>query len=341
MFDKIYFYKIIKELLEIDSPTGFTTNAINKVKDYALELGYDFSTTKKGNGLIKINNNSEKTIGLTAHIDTLGLMVRSINKDGTLEVVTLGAPIIPTLDGEYCKIITRDNKVFTGTILSKSPAAHVYIDATTLPRTIENICVRIDEVVKTKEDVQNLNIGTGDFVCIDTKTTITESDFIKSRFLDDKLSVCIIFTVLKYLKDKKIKLKHNLNIYISTYEEEGHGMAFIGDKLDELLAIDMGCVGLDLNCTEFDVSICAKDSSGPYDFHMTNKLIKLAKDNKLSYAVDIYPRYKSDISAALASGNDFKGALIGSGVQASHGMERTHYQGALNTMNLILLYIKD
>lgn len=341
MFDKEYLYKIIKELFAIDSPSGFTINAIQKIKEYTEELGYNFTTTKKGNAIIKINSNkkSEKTMGLTAHVDTLGLMVRSINENGTLEVVAIGGPLIPTLDGEYCKIITRENRVFTGTILSKSPAAHVYPDATTLPRTLENMCIRIDEVVKSREDVEKLNIGTGDFVCIDTKTTITEADFIKSRFLDDKLSVCIIFTILKYLKDNKIELKCNLNIYISTYEEVGHGMSFIGDELDELLAIDMGCIGLDLNCTEFDVSICAKDSSGPYDFQLTNKLIKLAKDNNLNYAVDIYPKYSSDVSAARNSGNDFKGALIGPGVQASHGMERSHYKGVLNTMELIMLYL--
>lgn len=199
--------------------------------------------------------------------------------------------------------------------------------------------VRIDEVVHSKADVEKLGINNGDFICIDTKTQITESGFIKSRFLDDKISATALMGVLKYLKDNNITPQRDLVIMFSTYEEVGHGASCLPEEVEELLAVDMGCIGTDLACTEQDVSICAKDSSGPYDYEMITRLVELSKENKLNYAVDIYPQYGSDVSAALRGGNDIKGALIGPGVHASHGMERTHYDGVESTMKLVVSYI--
>ena len=190
-----------------------------------------------------------------------------------------------------------------------------------------------------KEDVEKLGICNGDFICIDTKTQITESGFIKSRFLDDKISATALMGVLKCLKDNNITPQRDLVIMFSTYEEVGHGASCLPEEVEELLAVDMGCIGTDLACTEQDVSICAKDSSGPYDYEMITRLVELSKENKLNYAVDIYPQYGSDVSAALRGGNDIKGALIGPGVHASHGMERTHYDGVESTMKLVVSYI--
>ena len=199
--------------------------------------------------------------------------------------------------------------------------------------------IRIDEVVKCKEDVEALGICNGDFIAIDPKVQITESGFIKSRFLDDKISASALMGVLQHLKEHAITPACDLIFMMSTYEEVGHGMAHIPSCISELIAVDMGCIGLDLACSEQDVSICAKDSSGPYDYEMTSRLIELAKQEHLNYAVDIYPMYGSDVSAALRGGSDIRGALIGPGVHASHGMERTHYDGVENTMKLILAYI--
>ena len=162
-----------------------------------------------------------------------------------------------------------------------------------------------------------------------------------ATFNSDKISVAILTGVLKELKDQNITPAYDCIFMMSTYEEVGHGMSWIPEEIDELIAVDMGCIGLDLACTEYDVSICAKDSSGPYDYEMTSKLIDLAKKNELPYAVDIYPQYGSDVSAALKGGNNIRGALIGPGVHASHGMERTHYQGVEATMKLVLAYIQE
>lgn len=339
-FDKEYVLSFAKSLLSIDSPTGYTKHAIAFIDAEATSLGYQTSYNEKGNLCIHVEGKEhEHVIGLSAHTDTLGLMVRSIKSNGCLAITTLGGPIVPTLDGEYCRIITREGVTYTGTILCTSPACHVYKDASSLPREIDNMEIRIDEKVKSKEDVEALGIQNGDIVAIDPKIDITANDFIKSRFLDDKISASALMGLLKSMKDNHIIPDHDLLIFMSTYEEVGHGASFLPKQVKELLAVDMGCIGLDLACSEYDVSICAKDSSGPYDYEMTSTLINLAKQEKLSYAVDIYPMYGSDVSAAMRGGNDIKGALIGPGVHASHGMERTHYQGVLQTMKLLLAYI--
>ena len=266
-------------------------------------------------------------------------MVRSITSNGNLKFTLLGGPIVPTLDAEYCKIRTREGKIYTGTFLSTSPACHVFDDASKKKRDADNMEVRIDEVVSSKEDVEALGIAPGDFIFIDPKTTITESGFIKSRFIDDKGSVTCLFSLMELLNRKKIKPSYKTKILISAYEEVGHGAAYLPEDICELLAVDMGCIGLDLSCTEMDVSICAKDSSGPYDYNMVTQLVNLAKENDISYAVDIYPFYGSDVSAALRGGNNIRGALIGPGVSASHGMERTHYSALENTVKLLYLYL--
>jgi len=336
-----YILQILTDIMAIDSPSGYTQEVIAYCEHEAHCLGYQTSYTNKGNLEIYVTGQDDYTIGFCGHVDTLGLMVRSIKDDGSLAFTNIGGPIIPTLDGEYCRILTRDGSQYTGTILSNSPASHVFKDAKTLERSCDTMHVRIDEKVKNKEDVKKLGIQNGDYITIDTKTTITESGFIKSRFLDDKISVAILFGVLKNLSQQNIKPQHNLIFIISTYEEVGHGSSYVQQNISELIAVDMGCIGMDLSCSEYDVSICAKDSSGPYDYKMTSKLIQLAKDSHLQYAVDIYPFYSSDVSAALRGGQNIKGALIGPGVAASHGMERTHIEAVKNTYQLILAYIFD
>lgn len=332
-------FEFAKNILNIPSPSGYTDNVINYIDEQIKTLGFSTSRTKKGNLLIEVKGKTNKTLGLSGHVDTLGAMVRSITSDGDLKFTTIGGPIWPTLDGEYCTIHTRSGKEYQGTFLSTSPSSHVYKDATSLNRTPDSMIIRIDEVVKSKEDTQKLGIAPGDFIFFDPKTTITESGFIKSRFLDDKISVSILFGLLTYLKKENITPNENLIFIISTYEEVGHGASYIPD-VDELIAVDMGCIGEDLSCSEQDVSICCKDSSGPYDYNIITKLVSIAEENKLNYATDIYPFYGSDVSAAQRGGKDFKGALIGPGVHASHGMERTHKDAILSTLNLLINYIK-
>lgn len=334
--------EIIPEIFLTDSPTGYNAAVNEKLIKILNKIGYEASILNKDTVFVKIKGkSSEKVVATSAHLDTLGLMVRSISADGKLNVTNVGGPIAATLNGEYCKIITRDDVVYTGTILSKAPAAHVYENSNTLPSNFDNLEVRIDEVVKTKDDVLKLGINNGDYVFIDPKTTITDSGFLKSRFIDDKGSVCAILGVLKELKDKNITPSYDTYVYFVHQEEVGHGASALAKEISEFVTVDMGCIGKDLAGNEYAVSICAKDSGGPYSYDLTNKLINLAKKENVNYVVDIFPFYGSDIGAAWRAGIDCKGALIGPGVHASHGMERTHLSALEETMKLLYLYLTN
>lgn len=338
--NKTYVLDTAKEILEIHSPSGFCYDVMTLIKAKAQTFGYLFETTRKGCGIISIPGESEEqVIGLSAHVDTLGAMVRSITATGTIKFTLIGGPIPATLDSEYCEIRTRKGKIYTGTFLSTSSAAHVYEDSKTKERSPEKMEIRIDEMVHSKEDVLALGIQSGDFIFIEPKTVITESGFIKSRFIDDKGSVAALMGLLELLHRENKKPNFTTKIFISVYEEVGHGSSYIPEDITEMIAVDMGCIGEDLNCTEYDVSICAKDSGGPYDYEMTTQLAELAEANNLKYVVDIYPMYGSDVGAALRGGNNIRGALIGPGVHASHGMERTHYVALENTIKLLYLYL--
>lgn len=338
---KDFLMETAKALLTTDSPSGFTRRAVEVAEGIARELGYAVRRTNKGGLVIEVPGRERgKKVGLCAHIDTLGLMCRSIGPKGELMVTKIGGPLMPTLDGEYCKIYTRNGRVYTGTILSLSPASHVFDDAATRPRDEGNMYVRLDELVKTADDARALGIEVGDYICFDPKTTVTESGFLKSRFIDDKGSAACLLTLLKLMADAGVRPRYDAEIHLTVYEEVGHGGATIPWDLSELLAVDMGCVGLDLTCTEEQVSICAKDSSGPYDYDMVSRLVALAKEGGVDYAVDVYPHYSSDVSVAWRAGSDAKAALIGPGVQASHGMERTHFHGMRETIRLIALYLE-
>ncbi|WIF95770.1 M42 family metallopeptidase [Caminicella sporogenes] len=340
--NKKYIIKILKELLTTPSPSGFCHEIMEKIKNEVNDLGYEFYMTNKGCGVITIpGKNDNYIIGLSAHVDTLGAMVRSIKDSGMIRFTPIGGYMMNTVECEYCKIHTRSGKIYDGTILTTKPSVHVYSDAKDQKREELNMEIRIDEIVNSKEDVEKLGISVGDFISFDSRTVIKENGFIKSRHLDDKAGVAVLFGFMEMLKRNKITPNNTIKIFISTYEEIGHGSSYIPKEIDELIAIDMGAIGDDLNCTEFDVSICAKDSSGPYDYNMVSRLINLAKKHNLQFSVDIYPNYGSDVSAALKAGNNIRGALIGPGVHASHSIERTHIDALINTTKLISAYILE
>jgi putative aminopeptidase FrvX len=334
-----YYFDVATRLLQTPSPTGYYQEVMEVVREIAEENGCTFRLTRKGCAILTYPGAShDEVLGACAHCDTLGLMVRAINSDGSLNFTKVGSPQMPTLDGEYCTVITRTGKRISGTVLSKSPASHVYDDAASRTRDADNMYIRLDEVVKSADDTRALGIENGDYICIDPKTVVTESGFLKSRFIDDKASVACLLTAMHILHTEGIVPPRDIAILITMYEEVGHGAGYVPEGIVSMLGVDMGCIGRDLACTEYDVSICAKDSGGPYDYPLTSRLIELAKNAGLSYAVDIYPFYGSDVGAMWRAGHDIPGALIGTGVHASHGMERTHYEGIYNTLCLILLY---
>lgn len=330
------------ELLNIDSPTGFTKKASQWVSKAFEEYGCKTTITNKGSVLVDFGgeDSPEGAILFEAHTDTLGAMVTEVKSNGCLKITRIGGLKACNTETENVKIYTRDGKVYEGTIQLENASAHVNDKLDSTERSFDTVEVVIDELVKNADDVKALGIETGDFVCPDPRAHITESGFIKSRFLDDKLSVATLLGFAKYLKDEKIKLKRHMYAMITVYEEVGHGgAASIPEGITEAISVDMGCVGDGLNCKEYQVSICAKDSGGPYDYDVTDKLVKAAKKEGADYAIDVYPFYGSDVEATLSAGYDIKHGLIGPGVYASHGYERSHINGVYSTLLVIKGYM--
>ena len=334
---KEYIGTQLKALTSIASPTGFTKNATDYLMKQLEAMGYAPQLSNKGNVSVEIGGEGAPLV-LAAHVDTLGAMVRSIKDNGRLRPTTIGGHQWSTADGENCMVFTRDGRMYTGVVLNTEPSAHVADEKVEIKE--ENMEILLDENVNDKQGVAALGIQTGDIIAMDPRTVITESGYIKSRFLDDKFSTAILLGYAKYLKEKEIQTERTIYVLITSYEEVGHGgCAAIPDGVTEMISVDMGCVGKGLECDETMVSICAKDSMGPYDYQVVSGLIKAAQENDIAFAVDVYPHYGSDVDAALKAGYDMKHGLIGPGVYASHGYERSHRDGAKNTLKLLKAYL--
>ena len=337
-----YILEQTQTLLSIDSPTGYTGDAINYLCEEYRRLGCEPMVTVKGGLLIDLGGgNAFDALLLEAHTDTLGAMVMAVKPDGRLKLTPLGGLNPNNAEAENCRVITREGKKYEGTFQLANASIHVNDDYDGSKRTFDDMEVVLDENVNSKEDTEKLGIQPGDIVAFEPRTRITETGYIKSRFLDDKLSVGILLGYAKWLKEQNITPERRVFQHITVYEEVGHGACgTVPEGVTEILSVDMGCVGGDLNCTERQVSICAKDSRGPYNYDVVGALIAAAKEAKLDYAVDIYPYYGSDADAALNAGHDVKHGLIGAGVYASHGYERSHRDGVKNTFELLRTYIK-
>lgn len=329
-------YNTLKELIAIDSPTGYTDNACKYIFDLLTSYGYQPEYTNKGAVRCALGENPK--VAIAGHVDTLGAIVSGIKSNGTLAFSLLGGLSLTGAEGEYVKIVTHSGKTFTGTILLNNPSVHANREKEKTERSTKSMHVRLDEEVYTKEDIEKLGIGVGDIICVDVKYQELESGFIKSRFLDNKAGCFVLFEIARRLK--KQGKEAPVEIFFSNYEEVGHGGTVgYSDAIEELLVIDMGVLGDDCQGNEVSCSICAKDSSGPYDYNFRKKLVDLAEKNNIPYKVDVYPFYGSDGSAALRAGKDFRVGLIGMGVAASHGTERTHIKGIEATIDLCLAYI--
>ena len=327
-------------LLGIDSPSGYTENAAKYVQAQFAQMGYDAKITRKGGVLIDLGGeDAQDALLLEAHTDTLGGMVAQIKGNGRLRITNVGGMNANNAEAENVRVITKFSGAIDGTVQLCDASVHVNGNYSTTPRTFDTVEVVLDEDVRSAEDVRKLGIDVGDFVCFDPRSRITESGYIKSRFLDDKLSTCILLGYAKYLKEEQVQPKRQVYILITSYEEVGHGgAASIPENVEEMISVDMGCVGEGLGCDETMVSICAKDSMGPYDYQVVSRMVELAKEQSIGFAVDIYPHYGSDVDAALKAGYDIRHGLIGPGVYASHGYERSHRLGAENTFRLLCAY---
>ena len=330
------------KLLAIDSPTGYTAKAAEWVKEAFDALGCKATITTKGGVIIDMGGTDENDgLMLAAHADTLGAMVAEIKGNGRLRVTALGGMQANNGETENVRVYTRDGKVIEGTLQLKNASTHVNREYGDTKRTFDSTEIVLDEDVRSEADTRALGIEVGDFVCFDPRTRVTESGYIKSRFLDDKLSVGILLGLAKYMKDNNIVPARKVYGHVTVYEEVGHGgSASVPAGVTEAISVDMGCVGDGLKCTEKMVSICAKDSGGPYSYEVVGKLIEAAKAEGADYAVDVYPAYGSDVEATLRAGYDIRHGLIGAGVYASHGYERSHIDGVWNSLKVLKGYLK-
>ena len=341
--DLKYTLKKTVELLVIPSPVGYTHMAIEWVRKELESLGVKkYNITKKGALIAYVkgkDSNYKKMI--SAHVDTLGAVVKKVKKNGRLEITNVGGFAWGSVEGEHVTIHTLSEKTYTGTILPIKASVHVYGDvAREMPRTEETMEIRIDEDVKTDQDVFKLGILQGDFVSLDPRTRVLENGYIKSRYLDDKLCVAQILAYLKYLKDNKLKPRTDLYIYFSNFEEIGHGVSVFPEDLDEFIAVDIGLVaGEDAHGDEKKVNIIAKDSRSPYDYTLRKKLQEAADKNKIQYTIGVHNRYGSDATTAILQGFDFKYACIGPNVDATHHYERCHSDGIIETIKLLIAYL--
>ena len=336
-----YAWEQTETLLAIDSPSGYTAKAAAWVKEAFEKLNFTAYLTAKGGVLVDLGGEDENDgLLLEAHADTLGGMVSQIKGNGRLQLTPLGGMNANNGEAENVWVYTRSGKVIDGTLQLCNASVHVNGDYSSAKRSFDSMEVVLDEDVGSAEDTRKLGIEVGDIVCFEPRTRRTKSGYLKSRFLDDTLSVGILLGFAKYLSDNEIKPERKIWVHITVYEEVGHGgSASVPAGITEAISVDMGCVGDGLQCTERQVSICAKDSGGPYSYEVVGKLIEAAKKTEADYAVDVYPHYGSDVEATLSSGVDIRHGLIGAGVYASHGYERSHIDGVYNTLKVLSGYL--
>ena len=344
MIEKIYAdlaWEQAAELLAIDSPSGYTAKAAQWVQNAFEKLGFPATITRKGGVIIDLGGaDAADGLLLEAHADTLGAMVAAIKGNGRLKLTSLGGMRPENGETENVRVYTRDGKVIEGTCQLCNASIHVNGSYGDTKRSWDTMEIVLDEDVASAADTRKLGIEVGDIVCFDPRTKRTESGYLKSRFLDDKLSVGILLGFAKYLADNHITPARRVWVHVTVYEEVGHGgSGSVPEGITEAISVDMGCVGDGLQCTEKQVSICAKDSGGPYSYEVVGKLIDAAKKMDADYAVDIYPFYGSDVEATLRSGVDIRHGLIGAGVYASHGYERSHIDGVYNTLKVLCGYL--
>ena len=309
------------KLLEVDSPTGFTDRAADWVLQAFRDLGFSARMTGKGGVLIDLGGrNADDALLLEAHADTLGAMVAEVKSTGRLRITPLGGLNANNAETENVRVYTRDGKVLEGTCQLCNASIHVNGEYASTNRTFDTVEVVLDDQADSAEEAAALGVQVGDVVCLEPRTRITRTGYIKSRFLDDKLSVGILLGLAKYLADGGVTPERRVYIHVTVYEEVGHGgSASVPEGVTEVISVDMGCVG---------------DS-----YQVVGKLIEAAKAEGADYAVDVYPRYGSDVEATLSAGYDVRHGLIGPGVYASHGYERSHVDGVYNTLKVLKGYL--
>ena len=339
-FDERYCLDTFQKLLAVDSTTGQYEQIQALLCSMLDELGFPYTVTHKG-GVIAELGGEGNPLAVTAHLDDIGLMLRHVNADGTLNVCPVGGLYPFYCVTENVRIYTRGGKVFTGCICRTPNSIHVTEEElrNVLPDFRSNVCVVLDEDVHSAADVRALGIETGDMIALEPRCTVSNG-YIKSRFVDDKACAAVLLTVMKAIRDEKLVLPRKVYFYFAMYEEIGHGTVVLPKDVKDMLAVDIAPTGPDQNSDERKVSIFAKDSRFPYHWGLTNELREAAIRAKADYVMDIFtPHYGTDCDPVVVAGYDVRHAAIGPGTANSHGYERTHIDGLRNTYELLMAYL--
>ncbi len=325
----------LRNLSAIPSPTGMTDACADYLMKTLQGLGFAPRRTRKGAVHCRVAEGPHPLV-ICGHIDTLGCVVRAVKPNGCLRYSKLGGWNDNAIENENVTVHTRGGKTFTGTVQSVHASRHVWSDTTGEARSDQTLEIVLDEDVHSAAETAALGIRAGDMVSFDPRFTLTDSGYVKCRFLDDKAAAALMLQLARDIAGGSLKPARGVTLAFTVYEEIGHGASDLyGLEAEDILAVDMGCVGDDLNGRETRVSICAKDAAGPYDWSLTNELIARAERLGLDYAVDVYPSYSSDAATALKAGLDARFACFGPGVFASHAYERTHLKGLEATLRLM------
>jgi len=335
-----YALNVLEKIVNIPSPVGYTYHVASFLMEELQKLGYEPEKTNKGGVYVDLGGPEGDALLLCCHVDTLGGIVAQVKDCGRLKLSPVGLLSPNNTEAENVKIHTMSGQVYDGTFQLVDASWHVNPNYEATVRTFDVMEVVVDERTSSAEQTRALGIEVGDYVSFAPRFTITDSGYIKSRHLDDKLSSSILLAYAKMLKDKNIQPKRRVYVHFTVYEEIGHGgSAYCPPDVTEVLAVDMGCVGKGICCDEHQVSICAKDSHGPSSYEMVRKLVTVAKEKQVDYAVDVFPFYGSDADAVLNAGFDVRHCVVGAGVSASHGYERSHKDGLIHTFDLVSAYI--
>ena len=331
-------------LLETPSPTGFTERAISLCEAELEQLpGITLEKTQKGALVATLPGETDGPWrALTAHVDTLGAMVKEVKYNGRLKLSKLGGFAWNTVEGEGVTVFTHTGETVRGSLLVTKASAHVHSqEVGKTSRDDDNMEVRLDARTTSADETEALGIGVGDFVAFDPRVEGT-AGFIRSRHLDDKACVACLIFAAKTISAAGLKPTTTTILHISNYEEVGHGAAAgIPPQVKELISVDMAAVGDGQASNEFHATLCVKDSGGPYHHGLNQRLRELAETYEIPYKVDIYPYYGSDGEAFWRAGGDVALALIGPGVDASHNYERTHTEALVATTNWCLAYLMN
>ena len=338
--DRDLLVKDLKDLIETPSTVSYYDEIMPVIEKKAALYGYKVTYDRKRTAYITIpGEDTSKTVCLGAHLDTIGMIVRNVTKDGAITIRQLGGLNYSSLESENVLVHTRDGKSYSGMVICKSHSVHVFDDARTLNRDDESIQVILDQDIHSDKDVYALGIEHGDIISVDPRFQYTENGYVKSRHIDDKGAAACLFSLLAYLTKNNIKPKYNTLLAFPMYEEIGHGGAYVPEEISEYLAMDIAVIGSDHIGSEKKVSICVKDNFSPYDRELTNRLINCAKEAGIDYVEDVFYRYSTDANAAVRAGNNLQAAAFGMGTFSSHGMERTHIQAVMDTAKLLTAFI--